>query len=664
MRGSLAALGLATAALMASPTAFATVLAAVRDVGLVGDGKADNYAKFRAACTDARLRGGGVLAFPPGEYKVVLPAGAAELCQPYSHNTFRGVPGRTVIAIASPADEFKMPFRSSRDATTGVRFEGLTIRRSSPWFGCLLALDCGSDFAFRDCIFDGGMTNDAIKTSRGYVFGVYYGATDGTHTLRDVSWQRCEFVGCAPAVGSPNQAFARCQRLSFDRCRFHDNFASDLELNAPNQTVEQEKTNTVPVRREFLQTDFSITNCTFESSRSPGPAGWGVGLAHMARVAISGNTFRGAKTEAIHVEDYSHDVRVVGNHFEHCARNKGIGVVTILTASSHIVVANNQFDQTAMADADGSDTNTYCVYVLAGQEAGKFHQLPNPEPERVLIADNQFHLGWCSGVATLNCGSVTVSGNQFFGAGSVSGTGSSLSYGGSLGHGINAYSSYNVQVTGNLFRGLHSMFKVPEPGSPYVYLRNGMIGDNVVEGCHHGLVTANMRDVVVGNNQFSRCVWPLVVEPGEAESGPISCTGNLAGGCGHGLVAANALVVTAGGNGPPVAPGAGVTVKAAAALPHIPAGIAIAFGPATLTLTRPSARGSREMVGDLVGAPIADGAASRPVSLPLSSVAGHNLLVFANNLDDIVGTYPDFRGSPGPKAAGPAGAAKARRGGP
>jgi hypothetical protein len=395
-------------------------LDAVGDFKMVPDGKTDNYPSLVTALADPRIKGGMELTFPAGDYRVVMPAGVPELCRLWTGATFRGTPGVSVISIASAADEYKAPFRCADPSVKGVYFEGLTIRRASAWSGCLVALDCGTNLAFRDCAFDGGLADATINPAAGFCFGVYYAAGQSGTALRDVSFAGCTFTGCAPAVGSSNQATATVSGLHFERCRFQGDYASDLEFNAPNQTVEQERTNTVPAVRPYLQGMVRVRDCSFGGNKSPGPGGWGVGLAHVYDCSIESSTFAGYRAEAVHVEDYSTDVRLANNRFVGCAAappavaGKAVtaGVVAIITASSKVTLSGNQFDQRG-ATAPGSA----CVWVLAGADPKRFSQLPSPWPSDVQVVANTMDLGAAAvGVAVIDgCQRVSATGNNFIG---------------------------------------------------------------------------------------------------------------------------------------------------------------------------------------------------------------------------------------------------------
>jgi hypothetical protein len=385
------------------------LLDAVSVFGLVGDGLTDNYAAFRRAVTDPRLSRGGALEFPPGDYRVVLPQGVSELCRLTSELTLRGTAGATSLSIASAADEFKQPFRSATNDTRGARFEGLTIRRTSPWYGCLIALDAGDGIAFRDCVLDGGMANAAIKSAKSYIFGVYYAASDVTHSLHDLRFDDVDFTGCAPAVGSPNQGFATVRGMHFNRCRFYGNYASDLELNAPNQTAAQEQTNTVPPDRPFLQSFIRIRDCMFEDNRSQGPSGYAIGIAHLRDVLIDGCSFAGYWNHAVHVEDYSESIGIRGGTFSGCCSGGDGGAVTVITCARAVSVAGSTFDMTAVTNPRAS-----CVSVQPGALPGQYHQCPDPRPCYVGVVGNAFRLGpTAAGVVNIGCVGVDLTANAW-----------------------------------------------------------------------------------------------------------------------------------------------------------------------------------------------------------------------------------------------------------
>jgi hypothetical protein len=374
----------------------------VAEFGLVGDGATDNYPKFREMVEDSRFAGETCVTWPSGGFKLVMPAGVQTLYELQPLMTFRGVPGGTVILVYSAADEEKLVLRCSRPATAHAAFDGISIARKSPFSGALVSLACGSHLDFRRCSFDGGGSDPTIAPKSGILFGVMYAQNAPGTSLCDVDFERCRFAGCGTGIGSPNQGFAAVRRLAVRNCLFAANLGPDVVLNAPNQTVEQETSNTVPEDRPFLQDGLRVEGCDFEDNQ----AGIGVNLAHVRGVTVSGNSFTGYAQAAIQVEDHTHAALIAGNRSCSCATSSAaLGAITVLGASHALSILCNDFEQ---VDSPGA-----CILVTGGSTPGQYSQLPDPSPYNLLIVGNRGRLGKGAGFVDAAGRPVTYSDNSF-----------------------------------------------------------------------------------------------------------------------------------------------------------------------------------------------------------------------------------------------------------
>jgi hypothetical protein len=368
--------------------------------GLKGDGTTDNFAAFRAAF-NGPLLAGGTLRLGPGDFRVFMPEGASELCRFVSGLNIVGVPGRTTISFFAADGQFLEPLRGADPAARGVRIEGIGLRRASAWVGCLLAVDAGTDLAFRNLVIDGALATFPAMPA----FGVSYAS--GTGAIRNVRFTDVEITGCNPGVGSPNQGFATVRGLHFTRCWCHDNHGTDFDLNAPNQTEEQEKTKTVPPDRPYLQSGIRIRDCDFERNlidmTIPNPSGYAVAAAHQLDMVIEGCTARGYKNQVFHVEDRSRRIRIAHNVIESgCMEGDG-GAICIITCSSEVTVTANTIDQSAV-----SNVKSPCVGVQGGALPGQLHQCPDPRPSGIIIEGNTLIPGAAPPIVNIDCDDVQV----------------------------------------------------------------------------------------------------------------------------------------------------------------------------------------------------------------------------------------------------------------
>jgi len=155
--------------------------------------------------------------------------------------------------------------------------------------------------------------------------------------VENVEVTGCEFFGGGYGVLLNSKCSGRNVRITNNY--FKDNGADSIELNFP----KEEKGN-------FTE-GIVIANNIFENTGRGNPnnpnAGFAIGMAGARRVQITGNTFRKAAVQGVHIEDNSRDVTVAGNTFVDCGlgctTGNWTGGVHILSGSQNIAVTGNTF---------------------------------------------------------------------------------------------------------------------------------------------------------------------------------------------------------------------------------------------------------------------------------------------------------------------------------
>jgi len=145
--------------------------------------------------------------------------------------------------------------------------------------------------------------------------------------------------------------------LAIDRTSFSGNSADDLEFNAPHATMAQ----------------VAVRDSVFADGGQ-----FGIGLANVQHVTLSGNSFTGYAREPVHIEDRSGWVTVSNNTFRRSyTRQASWSTHVFIIGSSHdVVVSDNQFD------ASPPVTPNQCVYIGPGGSAAA--------PSNVTVSGNTF----------------------------------------------------------------------------------------------------------------------------------------------------------------------------------------------------------------------------------------------------------------------------------
>ncbi len=346
--------------------------------GAVCDGRHDDRSAIVKALAHLGANGGGVLDIPGGNCRI-LQTSKSRLTGIPANVTIRGTGATSRLLLACDApNSYREMFRINGD---NVRIENLTLMRSTPCSGVMIALRPHRNFTLSSVTMDGqyqlgGGTMHALLMPN-LSGGTYRGISMVSSTIKN-------FPGYG--VLQPNEAVTTTDGILVDGCIFSGNRSDDLEFNAPKATMK----------------NVTVQNSTFTNNRSTSVhSGFGIGLANVQNVLIANNSFSHYRREPIHIEDHSRYISISNNTFRnsYLLSTSWASHVTILSGSRNITVARNTFDASANVNP------IKAVFIGTGGTG-------YPVPSDIEIKDNTFLLRanstmvYWSGVPN-----VTISGN-------------------------------------------------------------------------------------------------------------------------------------------------------------------------------------------------------------------------------------------------------------
>jgi hypothetical protein len=311
----------------------------------VGDGTADDRPALARVLADAKA--GDTVIVPPGRYRIDLtkqvlavPAGV----------TLWGQSGKSVFALTCAGE--KPEHREFLRLASDVTLEGLFIERAAEFPAVLLPLFGELDkVTLRHCHFFG---NAARYPKYCHALQV------GNGTLKALLLDEITIEDCTYGLFQANPAKGVVAGVLVERSHFLRNRASDLEFNSPNGAMS----------------DISVRDCHFRDNQSKSPSGgFAVGFAKVAGGRVERCRIENYGSEALHVEDHSTDIHLVGNTIIRGSQLQGNGIIMVLSASQRIEIARN------VIDARENTNKVNLILVTAG---GK--QFENPAD--VTVKDN------------------------------------------------------------------------------------------------------------------------------------------------------------------------------------------------------------------------------------------------------------------------------------
>jgi hypothetical protein len=308
-----------------------------------GDGQSDDRAALAAAFSAAKS--GDTIYLPAGNYRVVM--GKVRLSLP-DGVILSGEGARSTIQIASDGGEKE--HREFLQPGSNCTLQGLRFSRVEKFPAVLFPLfGERKQIIFRDCVFEGGV--EQFPGAYCHAFQV------GNGSLEGLTFEKIELRGFDFGLFQPNQAKGSLTHVSVVQSLFERNMASDLEFNSPNGTM----------------TDIHVKDCTFRDNLSKtASGGFAVGFANVQRGTVENCRIENYGAEALHVEDRSEDIRLVGNTIVGGSRIQPNGVILVVNDSRKVTIEGNYID------ARPNTNKAHLVLVTAGGPKFK-----NPSEVRV-----------------------------------------------------------------------------------------------------------------------------------------------------------------------------------------------------------------------------------------------------------------------------------------
>ncbi len=296
-----------------------------------GDGTVDDRPALIRAFSAAEP--GDTVLIPPGDYRIVLTGGALAIPEGV---TLLGQSEKSRLLLGSngKTGEYREFLRPKSD----VIVEGLTIERDADFAGILLPNSGdASNITFRNCRIVGGK----IRFPKIYchAFRVGYGIVKN-FTLDGVAVEDCSY-----GLFQPNDATGTLDGVTVQYCRFERNTSSDLEFNSPKGTMR----------------NITVRNCFFRDNLSKtASGGFAVGFANVANGTVENCMIQNYGSEALHVEDRSRDIQLVGNTIIGGSLRQPNGVIMVVNNSKVVRIEKN------FIDARTNTNNPHLILVTAG----------------------------------------------------------------------------------------------------------------------------------------------------------------------------------------------------------------------------------------------------------------------------------------------------------
>jgi hypothetical protein len=585
------------------------------------DGVTNDASALTAALAELDDAGGGTLQLPPKSIALTLTAAGPMFTIP-ANTRIVGSAGATKLLLSTSGTATN--YRCFA-ATSGnnVTFDGVTFVRQSDYTLVFLFPGPYDGFHLRNCVIDGRY--DSFPTN--YVHGVLL---DSSGAKSNITFKGSTIKGTWYGVLQNNDIASPCNTIVVDDCTFSGNFADDLCFNAPNSTNGP--------NAPIIMKNVSVTNSRFMNNVSTASnRGFGVCFAHVAGGTVHGCFFENFPFQAVHIEDYSTNISVIGNHMVNCGTSAIAfsGPLIVLSGSSDITISGNTID------ARNNNYLNAAISVLAGGSGTTPSGSPEIPPTRVTVSDNVLLCGdMLRGLLVEHVSKAVVQGNQIFGAGAVT---AGVWDAGNENAGLIVDGS-NITISANTISGFrHGM---TGPFSTDVTLGDpGAVSGNVVSDCYTGIHAASPGAVTISGNTLSNCVRPMVVGEAGATSKPCTVTGNFASGCVYPLEVSGRLTIIRDGTGGTQTVGASKSIFVIDKLLKIPTGAVFTFsGGGVFTVTTAAVaqlKGafSYELVGTVTNASIGPSEVGTATTLAHSTTGGNNYVQVSGNSDTVAEVY-------------------------
>jgi hypothetical protein len=337
----------------------------VKDFGAVGNGVANDRTAFTNAMNAASTT----------KKKLYIPAGNYNLDTPLGGTCF--VPQPDVTIVGDGQVNTKLIFQNGGTCFfvqhPNLSISNLSIETIVPSGGTtFIFLISNSNFSVTDCVIDGKVTNSGSLVS--HTSNCFFHMPNGTQN--NLTVQNCVLTRHTWPFLKDNAATSTQKNIRILSNKFITNYTNDCGLNSPNGVME----------------DVIIDGNTFEDNRcniTYGPTqALGIALASVSNVVISNNIIKGQYTDAIHIEEESHYVKIIGNDIKilkaasnsKCIEFNANNIGGTMVKPQQIIISSNTLSQYG----PNRDAGTFGIAFI-------FNSLSAEPADDIIVSDNTFH---------------------------------------------------------------------------------------------------------------------------------------------------------------------------------------------------------------------------------------------------------------------------------
>ncbi len=335
----------------------ATDVINVKDYGAVGDGSTDDEAALILAFAAAA---GKRMYFPKGTYRVAF---TSTTCFTLPADvTIEGEDRDSTIIDFVPSST---TYRNGFSGVDGLTVRDMTIKMSIPAGGSGSIFVAGTRMKIQNCLLDGTVTDNGAAASHTAYMLVF----PSSGTQEDIHVSGCEIKRFTFDFLKANSDTSIQRRITVVDNDFHTTYREAATFNSPLGTMEDVRVN---FNRFRAHAGILI-----------GSTSLFVAFASVNRFQCIGNTFSGAITDAIHIEENCIDGVVSGNVLD--VDGNGIVILENNVSGSYaqpdgLIVANN----VVRKDGTNRGAGKYGIWLVNNASA----DLPG---KRILIEGNQVH---------------------------------------------------------------------------------------------------------------------------------------------------------------------------------------------------------------------------------------------------------------------------------
>jgi len=347
----------------------------VKDFGAVGDWNGTTGTNNTTAFQNAMAAAAGKkLYIPSGRYLIQF---TTNVCfTPPANIVIEGDGDLNTEIIVAPqgftTSQVPVAFNLSNQ---GAEFYGIKIKAKVDTGNKLTLIGLSSsDVSINNCTLDGSVTN-SIATLSNSVYGINHGGNSSSIS-NNFLIQNSKLTGFTFVFLKANDQTSISNNWKIIGNTFTGNYFDDCSLNSPNG----------------IMNDVLISGNTLENNKTSSlgnsSLALGIALASITNATISDNYIKGIYYDAIHVEEKSDYVKIIGNSV---SIDKGLGNSKCVSFNAnnaggpmikpqHIVVSSNTFYQYGISKQVGTYGITF-----------SYNQFTAEPADDIIVANNTFY---------------------------------------------------------------------------------------------------------------------------------------------------------------------------------------------------------------------------------------------------------------------------------